>query len=703
MKLFLLLAAVVSATNALTNLNINKITVQVGPDGTDDNVRIKICDKSKCCHTNKLSHTFSSEWVDNQLEIWDGRKLGNCSSILFDTEEAGLDVVILKENKKQDTLQVATIILEGAPLKSKGDKIRFTCGSYSFGVRDTEKSRYCLSSKGPGGVTGRPVSAINLNINKIAVQVGPDGTKDDVFMQICDGSRCCHTKELSHFLSSEWVANKLETWDGGKLGNCSNILLDSGAPGLDVSVIKTIKKQDTLVITSILLEGAPTTDKRNIIRFSCGSFQFGKKDVKKSQYCSSNSAPTTKRPTITKRPTATTRRPTATTRRPTATTRRPTATTKRPSIGSNENLKLSNIIVQMGKDGTNDDVSMKICHAEDNKCCETGNLDGGILSDDWSRNDKETWGNKNLGVCKNLHWDGCKGLEITLKKKPSKDTLKVSNITIELTDKINPKKTERFLCPSYDFLPTDKEKKNTCILERSSSLSCRTTTRRPGALTTRRTTTRRPRPGSVTIKPLFPKGSVTTRRPGAITTRRPGSVTIKPLFPNNENIVINRFEVEIGKDGTKDPVTVKVCAGRSCCTTPQLSKLPLNNSWKRNTNETWLSSDLGDCRGKSLPTSIRKTISNLQETQLTLTIQRKGRDGLKLNNLFIIAETASGDVRRFKCGKIVVTDQSESKDCFWQGIASVSQITTQRAGPCLRSGRNCATTKTTRPPFRSGK
>jgi hypothetical protein len=111
----------------------------------------------------------------------------------------------------------------------------------------------------------------------------------------------------------------------------------------------------------------------------------------------------------------------------------------------------------MGKDGTNDDVSMKICHEKDNKCCETGILDGGFLSDDWSRNDKETWNNEDLGVCKNLHWDACKGLAITLKKKPSKDTLKVSNITVKLNDKNDARKTERFICPDYTFSPTDKE------------------------------------------------------------------------------------------------------------------------------------------------------------------------------------------------------------------------------------------------------
>jgi len=588
-------------------------------------------------------------------------------------------VTIQKENKKQDTLDVATVVVEGAPTTSKNDITRFNCGSYKFGARDVEKSRYCLKA-----IKDRPAPLVNLKINKIVVRVGPDGTDDDVFMQICDTAKCCHTKELHHLLSSEWVPNKLETWDGSKLGNCSSILLDSGALGLDVHVLKSTDKQDTLDITSIIVEGAPTTDKTNIIRFNCASFQFGKKDAKKSRYCS-NSQAAARRPSITTRPTTrrpppTTRRPPATTRRPPATTRKPTATTRRPIPGSKENLKLSEIIVQMGKDGTNDDVSMKICHEKDNKCCETGNLDGGFLSDDWSRNDKETWNSDALGVCKNLHWDACKGLAITLKKKASKDTMKVSNITVKLADKDNERKVERFTCPDYTFTPTDKEQKHICTLDIRSTAKC-------------------------SIPPTTRRPSITTRRPQA-TTKRGSSVsrvTIKPLFPNSNlgDILIKKFEVEIGKDGTRDPVTVEVCSGSSCCSTSTLSKLPLSNSWQRNTNESWTSSDLGECRNKKLSITDYTTVTNLQESYISVIINQKGRDGLKLENFNIVAETAVGSSRRFKCGKILVVDSFVTKDCFWRGGVAPS-----RTGPCLRSGRNCETTKkttTTRRPFRSGK
>ena len=75
-----------------------------------------------------------------------------------------------------------------------------------------------------------------------------------------------------------------------------------------------------------------------------------------TRFCLSEYPPTTRRPT------ATTRRPPATSRRPPATPRRPTATTRRPSITTPRanNLKITKLIVQVGPDGTNDDVTIKV-------------------------------------------------------------------------------------------------------------------------------------------------------------------------------------------------------------------------------------------------------------------------------------------------------------------------------------------------------
>ena len=54
---------------------------------------------------------------------------------------------------------------------------------------------------------------------------------------------------------------------------------------------------------------------------------------------------------------------------------------------------------------------------------------------------------------------------------------------------------------------------------------------------------------------------------------------------------------------------------------------------------------------------------------------------------------------RFKCPRIRVDGEKATQSCYTQ-FAKPS-VTTARPGPCLRSGRNCASS-TTRPPFRSG-
>ena len=64
-------------------------------------------------------------------------------------------------------------------------------------------------------------------------------------------------------------------------------------------------------------------------------------------------------------------------------------------------------------------------------CCDTGKLSR-TFSNDWSKNDNETWENSKLGACKTASFDPCKGLDVSVKKKSGKDSLKVSKLTLDL-------------------------------------------------------------------------------------------------------------------------------------------------------------------------------------------------------------------------------------------------------------------------------
>ena len=203
--------------------------------------RLKFCDKSKCCTTKVLSHTFSSEWVKNKKETWDGSDLGNCTQILFDENLSSIELALLKDGKKTGP-EVKSITLSAQVGSDKKNIKTYKCGSYKLLASDRIKSNFCQrqSAAKPSSTTARsaakptsrpssPLSSVpSMTFKKIDVQMGGAGSDDDMRVRICDASKCCTTKKLSHTFGSEWVAKKKETWDGSDMGNCSgrsNIIL----------------------------------------------------------------------------------------------------------------------------------------------------------------------------------------------------------------------------------------------------------------------------------------------------------------------------------------------------------------------------------------------------------------------------------------------------------------------------------------------
>merc|ERR1712142_283811 len=88
-----------------------------------------------------------------------------------------------------------------------------------------------------------------------------------------------------------------------------------------------------------------------------------------------------------------------------------------------------------------------------------------------------------------------------------------------------------------------------------------------------------------------------------------------------------------------------------CCETLELKKRTGNN-WVRNGSESWTGSQLGLCRDMQFTTQPRTTITNLLETKLIVTLNKSGKDGMKLKKFNINAETSNGGLKRtFKCGK----------------------------------------------------
>jgi len=287
----------------------------------------------------------------------------------------------------------------------------------------------------------------NVVVKKIEVQMGAVGSDDDIRIKMCEGSKCCTTDKLSNILGSEWDAKKKEKWDGGKLGNCSDVSFSDNLPFLDATIIKKGKKdKEGPEVVNMNITGRIGKDKKNVVIFNCGIYKLSKTDRQKSGKCINPKyvAPVSK-------------------------SLPPPSLSSVPIVA---NYNINKISVQMGDDGTDDDVSLEICNKQSTKnCCDTGKLDK-TLKDDWKKKKLEVWEKKHLGSCKSQIFDACKGFDVSIKKKASKDTLKVSTITLEVSDAQKSSVKQSFICSDYNHGTKDTATRRSCVIDSKSSLKC---------------------------------------------------------------------------------------------------------------------------------------------------------------------------------------------------------------------------------------
>ena len=199
------------------NVVVKKIEVQMGAVGSDDDIRIKICEGSKCCTTDKLSNILGSEWDAKKKEKWDGGKLGNCSDVSFSDNLPFLDATIIKKGKKdKEGPEVVNMNITGRIGKDKKNVVIFNCGIYKLSKTDRQKSGKCINPKyvapvpkslPPPSLSSVPIVA-NYNINKISVQMGDDGTDDDVSLEV--NFKTNRINQIFDILVSRFVTNKVQ-------------------------------------------------------------------------------------------------------------------------------------------------------------------------------------------------------------------------------------------------------------------------------------------------------------------------------------------------------------------------------------------------------------------------------------------------------------------------------------------------------------
>ena len=129
--------------------------------------------------------------------------------------------------------------------------------------------------------------------------------------------------------------------------------------GLGVSLSK--KGEDKLEVTSLVVEAVSGEKGNTVEKFSCGSWSIVEGSGAGPQLCTTSDY---------------------------------------------RYEAVSKIVVTMGNEGTNDDVRVDICSDVDNLCCRAKL--SSLLSDDWSRNDVETWTASDLGQCDGVKYKvGC--------------------------------------------------------------------------------------------------------------------------------------------------------------------------------------------------------------------------------------------------------------------------------------------------------
>jgi len=429
---------------------IDKMVVNMGPDGTDDDVKVKICsdDNSVCCESGKLSHLLKSEWVKNKQETWEAKKFGDCKKQVFKISSRP-KLSIIKNGKDSLTVNSLDLVMKN-PLK-EAEKTTYSCRGFSITDDCTKQpNKVCVKSLGQclaQGVTptSRPtlkpnprvptrppkIPSKDQKIDKMVVNMGPDGTRDDVKIKICsDGNAvCCTSGKLSHLLSREWVENKQETWEAGKFGDCKKkVFKITSQPRL--FVIKNGK--DSMSVKSLNLVMKDNLNDKEKTTYSCNGFSIiedcstkkNKECIKDLGTCLRSKGNNVNNPS----------------------NRSPIIATTPPPL---KEVKFEKMIVNMGTDGTRDDVHVKLCSQDGSTCCDSGELSH-LLSREWVENKQETWDAGDFGKCKKQVFKVSTFPRVTIFKN-GKDDMSVNSIDLIMNNSKNAKEKTTFRCSGFSI------------------------------------------------------------------------------------------------------------------------------------------------------------------------------------------------------------------------------------------------------------
>ena len=262
-------------------------------------------------------------------------------------------------------------------------------------------------------------------LHQINVHIGPDGTDDDVFTEICsdiEAKQCCKVRLSS--IGDDWSKNSLEEWDDSYFKQCKGRKFKVHR-GLRVALSKS--GEDTLGVLNITLDTvSPDKKVKEFERFECKKpFNIGGRDnVASSQLC---------------------------------------------YTGPYNFVRIHSAKAKMGNDrnaGTEDDVTVKICSDADlTYCCE--NKLKRRLRDEWQKGTTDDWPRDKFGDdCEKRLFKAHEAPVISVSKK-GRDSLKVDRMEFRFDVIAERPKTMLLTCRGFELGAGNQECKSRAACSRT--------------------------------------------------------------------------------------------------------------------------------------------------------------------------------------------------------------------------------------------
>jgi len=242
-------------------------------------------------------------------------------------------------------------------------------------------------------------------IKEIVTKMGPDGTDDDVTLTICpdtDVKKCCTTPVLSKLLSDDWKKNSTQTWKAKALGDCKDKVFKVKKEIL-VTLSKSGEKDRLLVDLIDVYTISPDKKITELERFQCKKYDIGGSKLTKQ--------------------------------------------TKKCQTGPYHYQQIEKAVFQMGKDGTDDDVTFRIASDSNNVTC--GVKLSHTFSDDWRKDKLETWLRTDFHECKNKLYKVTDSPIFSITKN-GKDSLIVRDSTFYMT-RLDNGQTTKYSCGPFEL------------------------------------------------------------------------------------------------------------------------------------------------------------------------------------------------------------------------------------------------------------